>query len=308
MIPHIPLLNRNPYGSLISGAEYNPFTLFIRRNMKGGYLVNTAMRYPSDDKFMQEMLEDESTSFHEEFHWLQHNGTTLGAFLALLRYSQESTTINFLTALEPDHLAELIRKRNGQSPTPMVRMGPDGDLDKSQFSERHEFLNLLSQIWHDHQLVYSIFDSSECQENIDFPRGQVLGEIVGDTILYFCDRCGYEYPGNELARKWFQFDEGEVLFISISGKRLTTRGLFEGATASNELLLLLTRGASDERIEKYLEQLKNGNYGIALNIFISTLGLGAKALRNVLPTFNAICDIALNPPLPPRIHLWTQRW
>lgn len=294
MIPNIPLLNRNPYSSLINVAEYNPHTLFIQPAAKGDtYMVHPDLRYDEQD-LPSDWLDDEASLFHEEFHWLQHNGTTVGAFLALLRYSQERTTINLLKRLEPDALNELFKERTKSAFVPLINLDEHGDLILPPVGERDEYINIFCRIWHDHLLVYSIFDSPEQQENIGYPRGQVFGEIVGDTILHFCNRCGYEYPGNELAREYFRVDEEEITFVGSNQNSLTTRGLFEGATTANELQLLLGKGASTAQIHKFLEKLFSGKYGIALKVFLTMLGLEVGDLRRVLSTFNTVARSSFN--------------
>jgi len=303
MIPKLPLLRRLPYKSLNQGAQYDPFTLFIKYTMEGGYIVAPGLRFGDSqgDREIQQMIKDESSSFHEEFHWLQYNGTTVGAFLALLRYSQERTTINTLADPGTDYLSKSFQQRLQKNAIPIVPINNESAINASLLDEEDQ-LNVFRQIWYDHQLVYSIFNSSVSQDSISYPREQVFGEITSDLILYFCDRCGLRYPGNHLARKWFRFDDGEIVFVALSGKRLTTLGIFEGITTANELQLLHFRGASNEYIKKFVDLLDSSSYGVALIAFMTVLGLSPNNLddlMSIIPTFNTVCDIALNPPLPP---------
>lgn len=292
MIPNSPLLQRTPYYSRIAGAIYDPFTLFIRYTMDVPFIVRPEVRYNiSEDlndessNFFQEVVKHEAASFHEEFHWLQHNSTTVGAFLTLLRYSQERTTINFLTDIQPGHLSEMLKNRFGENPVPIVPLGSEGELDRSRFSEEDQ-LALFRQIWHDHQLIYTILDSSNLQDEISYPRGQVFGEVIGDAILHFCDRCGYEYPGNELAREWFRFDDEEIFFVAAANQRLTTRGIIEGVTVANELQLVYLRGTSGKHIMEFADQLDNGSYGTALTAFILKLELKIQSLDDLISIFS----------------------
>lgn len=312
MIPDVPLLKRASYDSAYSGVEFNPFTLFVRYPLKG--LVqhpftgrgSASVHMQIDtvtNTWWHEILkiDSEAAAFHEEFHWLQYNGTSVGAFLSLLRYSQERTTVNLLKSMGTDYLTKLFKNRTGENPIPIVPINDEGKLDFSLFPERDE-ADLFRQIWYDHELIYTLFDSSNKQDYISYPRGQIFGEIVGDTILHFCDRCGYAYPGTKLAREWYRFNEESILFVASNGERLTTRAVIEGATVANELQLLVLRQASHELVTKLVDRLDHGTYGIALLTFMGRLGLDPQNVMSILPTFNTICDLALNPPLPP-LHI-----
>jgi hypothetical protein len=56
---------------------------------------------------------------------------------------------------------------------------------------------------------------------------------------------------------------------------------------------------------EYIKALVGGRYGTALKAFIIladlTEPIAQSARSNVLPTFNAVCDLALNPPVPPMV-------
>ncbi len=264
MIPSLSLLIRPPYNSQISGSTYDPYTLFIRSG-DALHMLSSRLHYGVENildeslrSFVQQMIMNEASLFHEEYHWIQQNGTTVGAFLALLRYSQERTTINHLTGVQPHSLSQLLNKRFSESPCPIVQMGNNEELDLSSLHE-NDPMNLFRQIWYDHQLISSIFNCSNKQDKISYPRGQVFGEITGDAILHFCDRCGWQYPGNELARKWYRFDEQEMFFVAAGNQRFTTRDLFEGVALANELELVFFRGTSNKHFIKFADQLDNSN-------------------------------------------------
>ncbi|MFL5628071.1 MAG: hypothetical protein ACJ788_21030, partial [Ktedonobacteraceae bacterium] len=131
MIPDVPLLKREPYKSAYSGVEYDPFTLFIRYPSKalvkhiftGRGSASLHMEIDSTtNNWWHELLkiDSEAAAFHEEFHWLQYNGTSVGAFLSLLRYSQERTTINLLNDLGTDYLANFFKNRTSENSVPIV--------------------------------------------------------------------------------------------------------------------------------------------------------------------------------------------
>ena len=245
------------------------------------------------------MVSYEALDSHETMHWFQHNGTTIGVFLSLLRYSQQRTAINFMHKINKKERKMLFDNRNEKKRQPIVAIDTKGDLLYDNNLENRDLI-IYPQIWYDHQFVYSLLEHSHNQDTVrHVPRGQVFGEIVGDTILYFCEATGIEYPGHQYARSLYQFKDDKVFFVKEDSQRITTRSLFEGVASANELSLLVLRGAPDSIVNKVKSNLFSGTYGVGINAFMRRLNISQPELMKFIPTFNVLCDIALNPPLPP---------
>jgi hypothetical protein len=102
-------------------------------------------------------------------------------------------------------------------------------------------------------------------------------------------------------------------FRAEDGKRLGTRSLFEGGAVANELQFLLLSGADPVVIRSRFDSLIGGSYGAALREYMARSGATdrEKLLANPythLWYFLIICDVALNPPLPPVVTTKRQVW
>ena len=166
--------------------------------------------------------------------------------------------------------------------------------------------------WYAHQLVYQALFDSSVQDEIDWLRGDVIGVILGQTLLVACEKCGYgEYPGHEEASNRYRFGEGTVRFAACGRSRLTTRSILETAATANELQgylawLRLPLGSGVDlrhQIERAVHCLldPDGQYGVAARVLIEFLDAEPLNLGVILPTLRAVCDLALNPPVPPLV-------
>ncbi len=289
MIPSIPTLQRRPLRSAYTDAEYFFDTLITR--------------YPAEpsaagDHFLLESLSTSGAIAHERIHWMQHHGTTIGAFLSFVRYSQQMTVISWLADLPASNRRLLAAERLGGRSLLSFR-DDDYALLPSSLNAGFKF-DLLRQTWYDFQLVYTMFDSSPDQDMVPWSREEATGEIVGDVILHAC--LDYElatYPGNDLARRWYRFED-PVPFVAVASERLTTRGIFEGMATANEFSLILSYRSPSQALS-VIRRLQEGSYGVAFSAFRRLAGITTDTMLFSLPTFTAICDLALNPPLPPYI-------
>lgn len=293
MIP--PILQRLPLRTGFTNAYYNPHTLIFRGPHDTCLVDNAEIDW-------EELIKMQGTYGHEFVHWNQYNGTTVGAFLTFLRYSQQITTLNLFTSL-PQNLKErlLYSRRHGNPVVPINKKGLLG------FSDEGSSLNIFRQIWYDHILVQSLIENSTLQQDISWPIGQVFGEVASDVILFSCDEYKFDtYAGHEEVRQWYKFD-GPVHLVSSQGRRLTSKLLMEGSAVCSELLIL-SRLISDQIIGKNVNRdfftqrlldILRGDYGLALNLMLESFGYEYFDITSVLSTFSTLCDIALNPPLPP---------
>jgi hypothetical protein len=239
---------------------------------------------------------------HEHVHWTQHHGTTVGSFLSLLRFTQQRTTISWLAKLPSPVKKQLESLRRSVGVPSIVALKPSGEriVDPS----RNSTLEMTCQIWHDQLLSHSVIENSAHQDQIGWPRGEVFGEIVGDALLYACEECGLgTYPGNAEARRWYHFDDSELKFVAVNGERLTTRALMEGMATANEIqaLLFFPQVAKSEPLVKRLQQTLDSFYGVAWRALVYSLGDAPRAWPRLIPTLNVLCELALDPPLPPLV-------
>jgi hypothetical protein len=241
---------------------------------------------------------------HEFSHWIQHHGTTVGALLSLLRYSQEATCFTGIQRLNGSE-RELVFERRLSRKEPLVPVrSQTGDLDNSSLDWAHTPLKVWAQMWHDHQLVHAACFSADLQAENTWPRGQVFGEVMGDTFLFACDLCGLgDYPGHKVARRLFRFDDEEVKFVKIKGQHFTTSHIMECAATINETLATarLPLPLAHSHLSRSIEVLLHGNYGLPLRAFQLANGVADSDLAKWLPTISALCDVSLNPPVPPYI-------
>jgi len=303
MIPPIQLLSRESLRSGVFGAEYSPFRLLLS-------ISEIPKRNPDNDiNFIKDSIKFDAQYSHESLHWLQHHGTTVGAFLSLIRYSQEGTTISWFRDELPSEKRVQILERRLTGKKSIIEFSEGGQLLNSSFNGGKKF-ELFRQIWHDHQLIHSMLEFSLYQDNISFPRGQVLGEVAADAILYFCNSCGLNYLGNEITRGFYNVDDDSVHFVQAMGQRLTTRSIMEGWATLNDLMALagwigyskpISKDASNLWEEYIRSVFSDGTYRLPLEIFLQVVRPNFKNIIQIIPTINAICYIALNPPLPPLV-------
>lgn len=95
----IPTLQRHPHKSGIGGAEYHFDTMIMKQGDK-----NLGVDH------LRDISHFSGSSIHEHVHWIQHNATTIGAFLTSLRYAQYATLIRFIATFPPKIRRFLIEK------------------------------------------------------------------------------------------------------------------------------------------------------------------------------------------------------
>lgn len=300
MLPDVALLKRHPYFALQSLAAFDPTTLFIRSGQKGGFLVAPGLS--GADGELDQATADEASALHEDYHWFQHMGTTTGALLALLRHSQQCMSFMYFDQVKPGDRARQIESRAGVGERPLIPIDEHGRLlpvDATLASSAE--LDAFAQVWYQHLLVLTMLDNPTLLDYLQYPRGKVFGYATACAMMNGCSLRGEASPDFDEMCKWYEFDEGEIIQIAFQSERLTTRALFEGGATTNELLLLLLRGASNEMVTDLSHRLASGMYGVAMTTFLSKLAPRPKRsdLVRTLQTFLVVCDVALNPPVPP---------
>jgi hypothetical protein len=235
----------------------------------------------------------------------------MGAFLSLLRFTQQRTTVEWFAQFSDDTRNRLIANRNRSPYQPPIPLGMDGQLSYDPIREDPEDLNLFRQTWHDLQLVHALMYDSEVQDATAWNIPEAFALAVADMVLYASETCALgDYPGNAVARQWYSMGNESIPLVAIGGKRLTTRLLFEGMATTNELIASLAAvrtfstltGGDYSNLSFAWENANkalSGDYGIAFNHFMRLASMREDEYIFCIPTFNAVCFAALNPPLPP---------
>ncbi|HEV7282788.1 MAG TPA: hypothetical protein VGN57_21455 [Pirellulaceae bacterium] len=302
MVPDFKLLRRDTYRSGGSHSHYNPRTLFTR--IMGGDFA------PEGDGFMPAVFRYNATHIHERVHWLQHHGTSFGMFLEALRFSQQLTTLRTFRSIGSDRIRDLLND------TPLGRsavMKLDSVEQYPIFGRTQDSsdLDLLRQIWFDHQWVHALFEDSVSCDGFGRPPASAVGEIFGDVMLALCDDARFECEKASLIctdprepRGWFACEPDPL--AAVDGKRLTSKLLMESAAVISEVRLAesaewnkLSGGEAAAKLRDSVDALLQGDYGVPVRGLLAILRAQEKDLSHVLATASVLCFIALNPPVPP---------
>lgn len=295
MIEPVPLLQRKALGTALFDFAYDPYTLLLKFPRESERSISVG-----------ELFKHSAAIVHESSHWIQHHGTTIGALLSLIRFSQSITGSDLLFELRGEKLeAVLARRFNDKSA--IIPIDSTGRLIWSHASDH--VMDLPRQIWYDHQIVYKSLMASSELEDAGCPPGEVFGQVVADGLLFTSNRFQVgAYPGNEIARSYYHFPESEIVFAAFRGEILTTRSIMEGAASSNEVRSLAVNpelGAEYSLEQKMqdtstaLDNILSTDYGTSLRALLYITKSSEDDVFDLLPTLNLVSDLALNPPVPP---------
>src|SRR5580700_688342 len=180
----IPLLGRRSLKSGVSQFEYQPHTLLVRFPpviVPGSGRRSGTPTPPPTTPYHQSLV-------HEYTHWVQYNGSTVGALLSMIKYTQEQLTLGWFNEWCPKLRQVVWDSRFGAQSVPIIEMTYNGQLLPSRISDDHSF-SIYRQMWHDQQLIGGTLLSSNVQDMIDWPRGEVFGTAMLDVIKAACDIC-----------------------------------------------------------------------------------------------------------------------
>lgn len=302
MIPDHPLLQRFSLKSGLSDSTYDPYLL----------MTKIAATETTRDTLFQDTYEYNASLLHEWTHWLQHHGTSYGIFLSALRFSQEMTTLRWFRAMPKPVAHRLLRRRNNEH-VPVLSLEPNSQRPIFEDTDSDD-VNLFRQIWYDHQWIHGALDNYAAFEAPGPPPGSVFGEIIGDVMLAMCGEAHFssdiakqlsEDPRE--ARCWYTFS-GRTPYIAYEGRPFTSRMIMETAATVAEMELLpgtiweqvLPHGASSQWQQR-LRRLLETDYGVPIKALLTRISNSVDNIIDILPTINAICFAALNPPLPPLV-------
>lgn len=295
MIQPSPLLCRGALGTALFDFAYDPYTLLVKFPKEPGHSIS-----------VREIFKHSAAIVHESSHWIQHHGTTVGALLSLIRFSQGITGSDLLFAFRKNELEAVLTNRFNDN-SAIIPVDGTGQLIFPHDPDRKRYLP--RQIWYDHQLVYKALLASSELDQVGCPPGEVFGQVLADGLLFTSDRFKLgPYPGNKIAREFYHFPKSEIVFAAFKGERLTTRAIMEGAASSNELRALAAYPelAGEYSLEQKvqdtsaaLDDLLATDYGISLRSLLHLTESSEDAVFDLLPTLNLVSDLALNPPVPP---------
>ncbi|MBH1970810.1 hypothetical protein FK216_06150 [Moraxellaceae bacterium AER2_44_116] len=306
MIPEVKILKKYHYRSGAGESSYNPRTLITR--------ILAPKTHSESSTIIEQSFEYNATLIHERVHWMQHHGTSFGAFLDAIRFSQGDTTVSWLRSMPADRVQKLIKERFFQG-KPILRIDRSSQQPIYGKETESDELDLYRQIWFDHQWVHATFEDSSICDEIGVPPTQAIGEVIADVMIDLCINSRFKSTHSETVctnpitpRKWYKFPD-QLRFVRLGDSRLTSRMLMEAAATISEVQLFkngawsraLDKKQSLHIIKKRLHSLLKGQYGVALRILLTHCEVNESDILDFLPTASALCFAALNPPVPPYV-------
>jgi hypothetical protein len=271
-----------------------------------------------NDHSFDGLIQYNATLIHEWTHWIQHNGTTFGAFQSAMRFTQELTALGNLRGLPQKILEQLMVRRKTR---PIIFIDQQkGFLTQQKFSSHSDELNTFGQIWFELQWVQKFFDDSNIASTTGVPTQNIFGDAIGDIFIHYF---GLGHSARELLeiREWYRFED-QIQIVRFSGIHLTSKLLMEcGATLAevqflfNNLETALSNYITQGHFEARMKVLVESGYGIPLKMFLQILDISFTDVSKICATLNLIIFVALNPPLPPystnppngrKSWLWTE--
>jgi hypothetical protein len=249
----------------------------------------------------------DASRFHELCHWYQFGGTTIGANLTLTQYLRDSSGVSNFSSLAPRERRAIIQKRNlGVPLIPLVN-----DYHCKHDKEYSDRWTLSKQIWYDYTLYHAIMLDGvpiEHMQNMPF-LGRLVGEVNGDLIV-MRDESYDEKPLRDLERYGIEsknrFRVSQISLVGSRGELITTADIMEANAVLNELFYL-NAGIPDKKrrsklIAVRLGEMQTEKYNRVIRYLCDIFHIEFDLSRlypSILLTFTALCDISLNPPLPP---------
>jgi hypothetical protein len=294
VIPDLPVVQRPRLRSLAGRYAFDPFSL----------ITFASPEPPGEDEhaFIADNLKYHAAQTHESHHWIQWQGTTVGAFLTALRHSSEQAVF-LIERLPASDRRRLSSERTSSAPRPIVKLAGDQSL-LAESARDSQPLGSLVQTWYDHLVLHKMFLDSSAMAEIPWDMSTAFAESLAD-VMELLHRVGvvedYDYLS---ARAAFSLPESSHAVLAIAGEHLTTSAILETAATVNEMLALvalkdiMSPPHREAALSDIALRLSTGTYGLARELFGRTVPR-LVGTRLSPWTLNLICDIALNPPLPP---------
>jgi hypothetical protein len=288
---------RRPLASGFSHYLFDPHTLLL-------HVPGDKQRFADGPHFASEFHDHYLSLVHECVHWLQLQGTTFGAFVQLISHSQGRNSLGRLEAMPARKRARLIERRILKN-EPVVLGGYSVKTGDAEIDE-------LRENWLDHEYTFRLMmDGLDPGVRID--RGALVSFVCGVCCLAVTSLAGFQqYIDDDWASGVFRAGDDGVFELATNDGRITVRSLFEGAATAQEFLALkdLERLSVFDRKQQVSARRRlrealtvRGFYGRAFRLFARTLRFDAVASQreDVLHLFAFLCDLALNPTVPPAV-------
>lgn len=277
-------------------------------------------------------FDESETLLHELTHWYQHHGTTIGTFLSLLKHVTRSRVEMGLRAL-PDAKREKLLRRRAEG-TPIFAIDPathepsfDDDwmiMGSTPAKESFYSASLAHAIWSHYSFVLRHTD----------PAAAMLDSLVSVDMLgheLFTDRSPVAWEpstGTDLHRRLFEQFKPVTLNSSDATTVIDTEDLFEAAALLTEFGLILGQYDASmneaigrtERVQGLRASAALGRLHGLDDTYVAPIKAAVLVLQEPLvavltpqgrisvpfierwtSSLVAAIDIALNPPLPPRV-------
>lgn len=234
--------------------------------------------------------------FHETVHWLQHIGTSFGAFLTLAKYCRDRSAIHWFSQLNKNQSGHNILMRRVREGVPIVPIEP-GSF-KLGWEPVDEDIDVARQILYDLWWVRCTLYSGPYRCFLYKEPEDILSLGLRDISNKFTGTNRVEQPV-----------VGPCDAIFSGSYRLTATDLIEAAAMVNEYAFRLR---SEEPLEDTLlalalrrehdPQSNDYHYFGPVNFWCERFGISEREFlcnSHYMFFFMLACDIALNPPLPP---------
>jgi hypothetical protein len=252
----------------------------------------------------QEFIDDHSSYVHEQHHFTTAVGSSIGCLLNLLRHDRLLSGVSWFVRLsraEKDHLIEQRRPQNGR---PIVEPFTNG---RCLLGLRVERDGEGEPIW----MLQRILFENAVTWNFLYEQGDIRGLVyrLRPECIFSLALRDAAIRANKLHNAgWPELDESSIrdpsgYYQTPRSGALNTRTLLEGMAVANELLFLKIGGAPRQHQTTRLANIMSTTYGIALRLYLQRLQRTFDDLMtNPIPLigwFLLICDVALNPLVPP---------
>lgn len=274
----------------------------------------TLFRLP--DRNDPNVRSDRGVAHHEWTHWQQHSATTVGNFIFCLRHNTDGFVEMFWESCScsPSQFRTVVMDRlAGRVPSlfsyeaELPRVRPELSARLGNYKPE-----LVGGIGH-HQLVDVAFIHYDPEAGISSQRlcEHVAGELSAMTVANWAPRPGYE----EL---FFKLDSAFIdrlaerlhethIMPMLHGELITLQGIFESVALVVEIVTARDQLA-DEVFTQRLHSLATSWYCAPLRAYCREMGLvlTPQTVWEQAETFLALCEVAVNPPLPPRVPMTLQ--
>jgi hypothetical protein len=246
-------------------------------------------------------------SFHEQAHWIQFCGTSIGALLTAIRLYQHLWVRDYLPYVSPVVRDELFEhRRRGK---PIFAVDRDNGLVLDHLSDDGRE---MAHTWWEYEVAYAFLRGTlGTPELLKHDRADVIGGVLG-FIGHVA--IGGKLPDDRdlLVALMRAFATPEWNWLDTAKCEVTTEDLLEAGAVVDELATLAAgraAGINDRalrnRHRKRIEEILTHRYFAAVRIFCRQVGLSDPLViaedEDVQRGFLAIVDLALNPPVPPFI-------